>query len=135
MELKKSYTGFVLWLLGFLAAMFGICFLPMIEDWQAPMRLLMLLMVWFMAGLAFHVWRTEQIYWYNGTTYEDAVAAGSERRKEFAWRHFVIFLRLALLTTAVCAATLLLGWSAWIDFTFATVGLVAACCFTVPIKL
>ena len=135
MELKKSYTGFVVLLIVFLAALFSICFLPLADNEEMPMRLIMLIMVWFMAGLSFHVWRTEQIYWYNGTTYEDAVAAGQERRKEFAWRHFVIFLRLALLTTAVCIATFLLGWSAWIDFAFATVGLVVACCFTLPIKL
>lgn len=131
---KKSYTGFVLWMLAFVAAMFGICFFPA-EDFNLPMRLLMLMMVWFMAGLSFYVWRTEQVYWYNGTTYEDAAAAGSERRKEFAWRHFRLFGLFALLQTVLSCGMHLLGWSAWIDFVFATVGLIVTACCTVPIKL
>ncbi len=132
--MKKSYTGFVLWMLGFVAAMVGIILIPA-EDFNLPMRLLMLMMVWFMAGLSFHVWRTEQVYWYNGTTFEEAVNAGSERRKAFAWRHFRLFGMFALLQTVLSCAAYLLGWSAWIDFIFATVGLIVTACMTVPIKL
>ena len=134
MELKKSYKGFVWWMIGFLAAIFAVAFIPA-QDEMMPMRLIMLVMAWGVASMAFLIWKTESVYWYNGTTYEEAVAAGRERRKEFAWRHLVIFLRFALLMTAVSVVTMLLGWSAWIDFAFATVGLCVACCMTVPIKL
>ena len=134
MELKKSYKGFVLWMIGFLAAIFAVAFIPA-QDEMIPMRLIMLVMAWGVASMAFLIWKTESVYWYNGTSYEDAVAAGSERRKEFAWKHLVVFLRFALMMTAVSVATGLLGWSAWIDFAFATVGLCVACCMTVPIKL
>jgi len=131
---KKSYTGFVVGLLAYLAGLGGICFLP-VKDEAVLMRLIMLVTSWYMAWLSFHVWRTEQIYWYNGTTFEAAEAAGSERRKEFAWRHFRIFGRFALMMTAVSCVTFLLGWSAWIDFTFGTVGLIVAAFCTMPIKL
>ena len=131
---KKSYKGFVWWLVAFLAGMAVICFLP-VKDENVIMRLIILLMSWYMAGLAFYIWRTEQIYWYNGTSFEDAEAAGSERRKEFAWKHFRIFGRFALLVTAVSCATYLLGWSSWIDFTVGTVGLIVATFCTMPIKL
>ena len=131
---KKSYKGFVWWLIAFLAGMAAICCLP-VKDEAVLIRLIMLLMSWYMAALALYVWRTEQIYWYNGTSFEDAEAAGSERRKEFAWRHFLIFGRFALLMTAVSCATSLLGWSYWIDFAFGTVGLTVACFCTMPIKL
>lgn len=134
MELKKSYKGFVWWMIGFLAAIFAVAFIPA-QDEMMPMRLIMLVMAWGVASMAFLIWKTESVYWYNGTSYEDAVAAGQERRKEFAWRHLVIFLRFALMATAVSCLTLLLGWSAWIDFAFAIVGLCVACCMTVPIKL
>ena len=134
MELKKSYKGFVWWMIGFLAAIFAVAFIPA-QDEMMPMRLIMLVMAWGVASMAFLIWKTESVYWYNGTSYEDAVGAGQERRKEFAWRHLVIFLRFALLMTAVSVVTMLLGWSAWIDFAFATVGLCVACCMTVPIKL
>ena len=131
---KKSYKGFVVWLLVFLAGVAAICFLP-VKDENVLMRLIMLLMSWYMAALALYVWRTEQIYWYNGTPFEEAEKAGSERRKEFAWRHFRIFGRFALLQTVVSCAMHLLGWSAWSDFAFGTVGLSVACFCTMPIKL
>ena len=111
-----------------------ICFLP-VKDENVIMRLIILLMSWYMAGLAFYIWRTDQIYWYNGTSFEDAEAAGSERRKEFAWKHFRIFGRFTLLVTAVSCATYLLGWSSWIVFTVGTVGLIVATFCTMPIKL
>ncbi len=133
-ELKKSYKGFVLWMLGFLALVFAAAFVPS-EDEMLPMRLITLVMCWGVASMAFLIWKTEAVYWYNGTSYEDAVAAGQERRKEFAWRHLVIFLRFALMMTAASCVTLLLGWSAWIDFAFGTVGLVVACFMTVSLKL
>ncbi len=131
---KKSYKGFVMGLLVFLVLLMLIAFIPA-EDEQLPMRLIMLLTVWYMAALSFQVWRTEQIYWYNGTSFEDAEAAGSERRKEFAWRHFRIFGRFALIQTGLALVMCLLGWSAWIDFTVGTVGICIACFMTIPIKL
>ncbi|MBE5811613.1 MAG: hypothetical protein E7318_11865 [Clostridiales bacterium] len=131
---KKSYKGFVLGLLVFLVLLMSIAFIPA-EDEQLPMRLIMLLTVWYMAALSFQVWRTEQVYWYNGTSFEDAEAAGSERRKEFAWRHFRIFGMFALVMAVLSCAMQLLGWSAWIDFTVGTVGICVACFMTIPIKL
>ena len=131
---KKSYKGFVIGLFAYLALLLGIALIPGV-DADTAMRLIMLLTVWYMAALSFQVWRTEQIYWYNGTTFEDAEAAGSQRRKEFAWRHFRIFGRFALIHTAVALAVLLLGGSAWIDFTVGTVGVCVAACMTIPIKL
>ena len=131
---KKSYKGFVIGLFAYLALLLGIALIPGVEA-ETAIRLIMLLTVWYMAALSFQVWRTEQIYWYNGTTFEDAEAAGSQRRKEFAWRHFRIFGRFALIHTAVALAVLLLGWSAWIDFTVGTVGVCVAACMTIPIKL
>lgn len=134
MTLKKSYKAFVLWMIGFLAAIFAVAFIPA-EDETLPMRLIILLVAWGMVSMCCIIRKTEYVYWINGITYEDAVEAGSERRKEFARRHLVIFLRFALLLTAVSVLTTLLGWSAWIDFTFGTVGLIVAAIRTTSIKL
>ena len=131
---KKSYKGFVLSLLIYLVLIFTVSFIPAADESQ-PIRLVMLLTAWYMAGLTFYIWRTERIYLYNGTTYEEADAAGSERRKAFAWRHFRIFGMFALLMTVLSCGMQLLGWSEWIDFTLGTVGLCAACFMTIPIKL
>lgn len=131
---RKSYKGFVIGLFAYLALLLGMAFIPAVTA-NTAMRLIMLLTVWYMAALSFQVWRTEQVYWYNGTTFEVAEAAGSQRRKDFAWRHFRIFGRFALIHTAVALAVLLLGWSAWIDFAVGTVGICVACFLTIPIKL
>lgn len=131
---KKSYTGFVLWMIGFMAAMLAICFIP-VEDEQVLMRLITLLMTWGVAGMAFLIWKTESVYWYNGTTFEEAEAAGSERRKAFAWKHLRVFGFLALLSTVLMALMYLLGLPAWIDFAVGAVGLVVTACSTIPIKL
>lgn len=132
--LKKSYTGFILWMVGFVAALLAICFLP-VEDEQVLMRLILLLMAWSVTGMAFIIWKNESVYWYNGTTFEEAEAAGSERRKVFAWKHLKIFGVYALAASVLSALMQLLGWSAWIDFTLATLGLVVAACMTIPLKL
>lgn len=131
---KKSYTGFMLWLMIFVAATLGISLLPT-EDWQLLMRLIILLMGWGIAALAFIIWRTEQVYWYNGITYEEAEAAGSERRKDYAWRHLKVFGIYALGISVFVWGMQMLGASAWIDFTVGTIGLIVAGCCTMPIKL
>ena len=131
---KKSYTGFVWWMVGFVAVLFAICFLP-VQDEALLMRLIMLLMAWGVASMAFIIWKTEYVYWYNGTSFEEAKAADSERRKAFAWKHLRVFGLYALGTTVIVVLMHLLGWSAWIDFTAATIGLVVAACMTVPFKL
>jgi len=134
MMYRKSYTGFVLGMLGYLVLMLGIAFIPGVGA-QLAMRLIMLLTAWFMAVLTFYIWRTERVYLYNGTTFEEAEAAGSERRKDFAWRHLRVFGIFALIQTVLACGMHLLGWSAWIDFTVGTVGIVVAACCTIPFKL
>lgn len=131
---KKSYTGFVLWMIGFVAALFAICFLP-VSDAAVLMRLILLLMAWGVASMAFLIWKTESVYWYNGTTFEEAEAAGSERRKAFAWKHLRIFGFYALAVTVLAALMHFLGASMWIDFIVGSVGLVIAACMTIPFKL
>ena len=131
---KKSYTGFVLWMVGFVAALLAICFLP-VSDAAVLTRLILLLMAWGVASMAFLIWKTESVYWYNGTTFEEAVAAGSERRKAFAWKHLRVFGFYALGVTILAALMHWLGASMWIDFTVGTVGLVIATCMTIPFKL
>ncbi len=131
---KKSYTGFILWLMIFVAATLGISLLPT-ADWQLLMRLIILLMAWGIAALAFIIWRTEQVYWYNGVSYEEAEAAGAERRRAYAWRHLKVFGIYALGISVFVWVMQMLGASAWIDFTIGTIGLIVAGCCTIPIKL
>ena len=134
MELRKSYRGFVIWMLLFVAGLVGMMLLP-VENGGLLVRGIIVYTGVALALLAWIVWRTERVYWYNGTEYEEAMEAGSERRKRFAWRHFRIFGGFALGLLIFTAFMQLMGWPWWIDMTVGTVGLCAAAFCTVPIKL
>lgn len=134
MELKKSYVGLAWWTLGYLAGLVGIMLLPE-EDAALQMRGVFCFTAAGTALLAWIIWRTESVYWYNGTEYEAAVEAGSERRRDFAWRHFRIFGGYALGQIAFCLVMHLLGLPWWIDIIVFCVGLCTAAFATMPIKL
>ena len=86
MELKKSYKGIWFLILLMIVFIIGICFLPE-EIMTAGLitRIIDIFTAAWIALLTFIVYKTEYIYWYNGVTYEDAVKAGSERRKAYAY--------------------------------------------------
>lgn len=134
MELKKSYKGFVWFMLGFVAALFALCFLPT-ENGGLLMRLICNLSTGSIALLAYIIYRTEYVYWYNGTEYEEAVAAGSERRRAFARKHLNSFAVCALGYLLYSALAQALGWHWWIDLVLCFVGLIAAAVSTIKIKL
>ena len=90
MELKKSYKGFIIWMLGFCTICFGTVFLP-VKDTGILLRIIDNICTIGITVLAFIIYKTEYVYWYNGTTYEEAVKAGSEKRNAFAWQHMKRF--------------------------------------------
>lgn len=134
MELKKSYKGFVLWMIAFTVALLALCFLPT-EDGGLITRLICIEMTVGVALLAYIVYRTEYVYWYNGTSYEEAVEAGSERRKDFARKHLERFAWCAAACLLYSLAAHALGWSFWIDMCVHCIALVAAAVSTIKIKL
>ena len=134
MELKKSYKGLVLWMIGFVAALFAISFLP-VEDEGLIVRLIMVMTSLGVALLAYIVYRTEYVYWYNGTEYEEAAAAGSERRRAFAKKHLDRFAACAAACLLYSSAAHALGWPFWIDIVLYCVALIAAAISTMKFKL
>lgn len=131
---RKRYKGFVIWLVVFLVLIFAICFVP-VEDAAITTRLITNLCTLGIAHLTWLIWRTEQIYWYNGISFEEAEQAGSERRKAYALRHFRLFglYALAALVVTVAAHLVHLPW--WMDFTIVCGGLIAAALRTLTYKL
>ena len=87
------------------------------------------------AALAYVVYRLEAVYWYTGTSYEEALAAGSERRKAFAMAHLKCFGWCALGVTALCLLCHLLSWPFWVDMTLGFLGVIAAAFYTMKFKL
>lgn len=134
MELKKSYKGFVLWMIAFVAVLLAICFLPT-EDEGLLIRLIGLEMTLGVTSMAYIIYRTEYVYWYNGTEYEEAVAAGSQRRKDFARKHLERFAICAAVCLLYSLAAHALGWPWWIDLIVHCVGLIWAAVSTIKIKL
>ena len=131
---RKSYAGFMLWLIAFVAAVFVICFLPGANA-ALMTRLLSNLCTAGIALLTWMVWHTENVYWYTGVDFEMAEKAGSERRKAYALRHFRLFGGYALAALAATLGACLLGMPWWVDFTAIGIGLIAAAFRTMAYKL
>ena len=77
---KKSYTGFVVWLIGFCVVVVGACFLPNLGT-QLTLAVVDNASTIGIFILTLLIYQTESVYWYNGTSYEDAkaVARGEKR--------------------------------------------------------
>ena len=133
-EYQKSWKGFVIWLVVFVAALAGVMLLPL-EDGALVSRLILLLMLWWIQALTVQIFLTEQVYWYNGVEFEDAKAAGSERRRAYAWAHVKRCGWATLLGTAVTLLAQLLRWPVWLDMIAVFVLLMAAAFSTIRFKL
>lgn len=131
--MKKSMTGFWLFVLGWTAAMLAVPFLS--ADGATALRLICNVMTLGMALLTHLICVTDSVHWYNGVSAEEAEAAGADRRSAYARACRKPFLILAGATLILTAAGHLLGWSMWIDFAAACLGTVAAAVGTIHIKL
>lgn len=134
MELKKTWKGFVWWMIGYVAALFGVIFLPT-EDEGLLIRLVLGMTVLAMAVLTWMILKTGCIYWYNGVSYEEAAGAGAQRREDYARAHFNRFRMLALVCLVFSTAAHLLGISYWFDFALCTMGMIGTAVSTMRIKL
>lgn len=83
--LKKSYGGFALWMAGYVVLMLLIAFLP-IKDAGLMVRIFDFFTAASIEVLMLIVYKTEKVFWINGISYEDAVEAGSEKRRALALR-------------------------------------------------
>ena len=142
MELKKSYKGLIIMFVVLLAVVLVPCFLPYSIDITAGdiIRSIDILGVLWITALTYVIYKTEYVYWYNGTSYEDAVKAGSERRKAFAYEHFRRFRNFAMFAVAFTVIMALLEYFTmkdlfWIDLIACWGGICVIAIGTVKIKL
>jgi len=133
-DLKKSYKGFVIWLVLYMISFFVPIFLPSMST-QLLIAVIDNIMLIGCAILSLIIYITEQIYWYNGTSYEDAVAAGSERRKCFALEHLKRFGIAAVAFLIYSVISILIGIPYGVDITIAIVAILVAAISTIKIKL
>ena len=134
MELKKSYKGFVIWMIGFLVCCVGFVFLK-IDDAALITRIIMNVMTLSMALLTYMIYRNGYVYWYTGITYEDAVKVSEERRKAYALKHWKLFGIFAVIYFVFSVVMHLLKMSLWIDILVCTMGLIVIAVRTIWYKL
>lgn len=132
MELKKSYKGFVLWLIFFCLSMIPIVF---INDISLSVRLCMNICLLDILILLYIIYKTENIYWFSGVNYEDVVLVGSERRKIYAKKHVDRFMFFTVLYVVYTMLAQLLGIYYWIDTIVFIVGLTVTALSTFHFKL
>ena len=132
--LKKSYTGFILWMVLYLGILFSMAFLP-IENDGVMIRLILSFTALAVTGMMLIIYISEQVYWINGVTYEQAVDAGPERRKLFARRHLVRFGIFTAIYVLFAVVGQIIGIPFWIDIVVFTLGMIAAAISTINIRL
>lgn len=136
MELRKSYKGFVIWIVAFCVISIGIpCLVGDNVDEGIILRLIGNICTISLAVLAFVIYKTEYVYWYTGISFEEALKAGSERRKKYAWKHLVRFGSFALIILGISVVSRFLHLNCWFDFTILCVGLIVTAVSTIPLKL
>lgn len=133
MELKKTYKGCILWMAGLVAVSVGVVFLPV--STVVMIRMINNCCSLGITLVAYIIYKTEYVYWYSGTSYEEAVKAGSDRRKMFAWQHLRCFGIFSLAFLIYSIAGHLLHISYWIDIAVLLIGIVVAAFLTFRYKL
>ena len=137
MEYKKTYKGFWIWMICFVAVLLLVGLIPAKAALSASisMRLIDNICAIAMAILAFMIYESEYVYWYNGISYEEALKADSERRRAYAWKHFQRFGTFAVIHLIISITAQLFGVSMWVDFTILVVGIIGVAFSTINIKL
>ena len=131
--MKKSYKGLIYWLIGFLAAMFSLSFLP-IENTKLITNLCILMCTAGVTLLLYIVYRYDKIYWINGVMYEDAVKWSRQQRDRFTWRHFEVFGKFLCLHIVFALISHFFNFPLWIIITVPTIGLIITAISTIRIK-
>ncbi len=131
--LKKSYFGLIIWIIVYCGACTAAVFLPVSE--QVILRLINVITMVGLCVLTAVIYKTEYVYWYSGITYEQAAAAGSQRRKEYAGKHLRIFWGLSALFIIFTIIMQLLGFNALIDEGVMIFGILAAAIRTMFYRL
>ena len=118
---KKSYKGFILWMVCFCLAMGAI---PFGLEACAPdmsvglmIRIIDFLMCVGVETLFYMIYRNGRIYWYNKYSYEQAKAMSEDERREIALRPLTVFFKITLVSMVLFVTAEIFGLPWWLDFT------------------
>ncbi len=132
--LKKSYLGFWIWTIVYIAAVMCMAYLP-IHNTDILVRIIFNFTNIAITALTIIMFINEKIYWYNGISYEQAVSAGSDRRKAYALKHVKVFGTATLIYLIISLITGLLNISFWVDTLIYTLIIVIAAVSTMKFNL
>ena len=85
--------------------------------------------------LSLIIYLTENVYWYNGVEFSEALEAGTEKRKAYALSHMKRFGGFTGIFIVYSCISILIGIPKGIDIIIAVVGLITTAISTIHIKL
>lgn len=140
----KTYKPLVLWMIVFLAAstlMPALINRILQELFQttwgegAEVRMILMFVVIALDGLMWMIYAGEYVYWINGgPSFEEAKAAGSEKRKAYAAAHLRVFLKMTLVCCVYLVISLFFRLPMGIDIVVISSAVVVAAIKTMPIR-
>lgn len=134
MKSKKSYLGFVLWIFGMASAQLATVLLPKMDS-HLQIVIYMNIVVISIFVLSLIIYLTENVYWYNGVEFSEALEAGTEKRKAYALSHMKRFGAFTGIFMVYSCISILIGIPMGIDIIIAVVGLITTAISTIHIKL
>ncbi|WP_425449318.1 hypothetical protein [Dethiothermospora halolimnae] len=134
---KKSYMFFIIWLIGFFIILItaGLFIEKNFEHAELSTGKILLLLTLILLNILFYIiYKTEKVYWINGTSYKEAKAATSKRRKVFAIKHLKSFFVASCIYLIYCIFSFAIN-SLMIDSLVFTIVLIVAAISTIRYKL
>ena len=132
-SMKKSYLGLVIWLIAYTALMTAGGFLPLGADllirvfmvFSAVSLVILMAMMYFM----------DTVYWMNGVSFEQALEAGIERRKRYAFLNLRLFGIFAIAYTLYSIVAYVLHFPWVVDIVVFTVATIVVAIYSNRYKL
>ena len=132
MKEKATYKGFILWLVFFVASLI-LAVLP--EDRDLAARLCFLIALFDLVILMLIIYLTERIYWLTEISFQQAQAAGRQKRKRLAYEQLMRFLYLLAIYLLWAFAGHLGHFYIWTDMIVVILGLCIVAFWTTHVKL
>ena len=134
MKYRKTYKGFIIYLLIFCAVLIlgGV-----VSVWKNFMPALIIVntMTIGITGLMFVIYKTENVYWINGIEYEKALLASSERRKKFALQHLKRMGTATIFGLVLSGVSLMFGWNSWVIYAIVIITFIGSAISTITLDL
>lgn len=132
--MKKSYKGFIAWLVLFCVGVFAIIFIDIKNINLVGLVLgnYMFITLTILTGM---IYKNEAIYWYTGISFQEASKATSKQRKEYAYKYFIRFLMVCLCYLVYSIAAYFLSFSFVMSIIICCLLMTVCALSTVSIKL